>query len=112
MPRESAPLVFDRMMAACRAGGLEPRIRQELLHEAGRLRLVADGLGLSFVTSSFEASRPAGTVLRPVADFHVDLTLELIWRRDNASNSLARFVAAMRRITSETQQAAVPGGEQ
>src|SRR6185369_11515554 len=41
MERESAPGVYDRMIAACQAGGLTPNIVQQVLSENTRLHLVS-----------------------------------------------------------------------
>jgi hypothetical protein len=37
-------------------------------------------------------------VILPVVDLHMPLTLALVWRRDNASPLLAKFIADARRL--------------
>jgi DNA-binding transcriptional LysR family regulator len=92
MPRESAPSIHDRMMKNCMSGGLKPRISQYLLSESSRLHLVAEGMGVTFVTGSFADFLPARVVVREIADFSMDLPLDFVWRRDNSSPIVARFV--------------------
>ena len=82
--------IYDRMIAACRAGGLTPRIVAEAHTAEARLNLVAAGMGLSFVDDLQRGESP-GIVLRKVADFSVPITVHFAWRRDGASPLLARF---------------------
>jgi DNA-binding transcriptional LysR family regulator len=92
MTRESAPAVNDRMMQSCRDRGLDPRISQYLLSESSRLHLVAEGMGITFVTGSFADFLPARVAVREVEDFSFELPLDFVWRRDNSSSIVARFV--------------------
>lgn len=82
--------IYDRMIAACRAGGLTPRIVAEADTAEARLNLVAAGMGLSFVDDLQRGESP-GVVLRKVADFSVPITVHFACRRDDASPLLARF---------------------
>lgn len=100
LPRESAPALHDRMLRACEAGGLVPRIDQRILSETTRLHLVSEGLGVTFVTSAFADFRPDHIVLLPVVDFEMDLVLEFVWRSDNPSRFLRLFSDIVRDIDS------------
>ena len=42
------------------------------------------------------APPPPGLVFKPVEDLHVPFQLELVWKADNSSPTLARFVDAGR----------------
>jgi len=100
LPRESAPQIYDEMLNACLAGGLHPKIGQTLLNEVSRLHLVAEGMGISFVTGAFDDFHPAGVVFKEVDDFDVIMKLEFVWQDDNRSPLLAQFVDVVRAVAS------------
>jgi DNA-binding transcriptional LysR family regulator len=87
---------WDRIMAACRAGGLEPRVVQEMDNEQAILSLIIAGMGVGLLTRSARAMLPPGLVMQQVADFSVPMTLELVWLRSNRTPLLANFVAVVR----------------
>ncbi len=95
--RESGRVVYDRIMAHCRARGLEPRIVQETVGEHTQLGLVAAGMGVSFVneTVTMRQSRP-DLVFKPVVDLDVAEHLDLTWLRGESLPVLDRFVALAR----------------
>jgi DNA-binding transcriptional LysR family regulator len=92
IPRASVPLIYDSLVAACRAGGLTPRITQTLMSESARVQLVSAGMGITFVFSSFASSVREKVVLRPVEDLKLTMTLELAWLRGNRSATLDHFI--------------------
>ena len=98
-PRRESPLFYDRLMHACFRGGLKsPRIVQEGLNEATILSLVSCGLGVAFVSSATRWRCPESVVLVSVTDLKLPLPFALIWRKDNDSPLLARFVENVRRL--------------
>jgi len=98
-PRRLLPALFDRLMAACAKGGLSnPRIVQEADREAALLSLVACQLGLAFVSSNSRWRCPPGVALLPVSDLHLPIQFTLIYRRDNRSVLLAKFVSEVRSL--------------
>jgi DNA-binding transcriptional LysR family regulator len=102
MARDSAPGVYDRMIAACQAGGLTPRIVQHVLSENTRLHLVAAGMGLTFVTSAFTNYLPEAVVARRVLDFSVPLALELVWQKRAESPALRSFIETVKALKGST----------
>jgi DNA-binding transcriptional LysR family regulator len=95
--RRQSPAYYDRLMRACFAGGLgNPRIIQEVLNEATMLSLVSCRLGVAFVTDCSRWRRPEGVVFLPVMDLDVPMILSLVWRRDNDSPLLKKFVSDLR----------------
>jgi DNA-binding transcriptional LysR family regulator len=98
-PRRQSPAYYDRLMQACSRGGLKaPRIVQEAMDQATLLSLVACGLGVAFVSDATRWRCPKDVALRPVVDMHLPISISLIWRKDNASPLLARFVAQARQL--------------
>jgi len=98
-PRRESPFFYDRLMHACFRGGLKsPRIVQEGLNEATILSLVSCGLGVAFVSGATRWRCPESVVLVSVTDLKLPLPFALIWRKDNDSPLLARFVENVRRL--------------
>jgi len=98
-PRRESPAYYDRLMHECFRGGLKsPHIVQEAVNEATLLSLVSCRLGVAFVSSATRWRCPAGVVLVPVTDLKLPLPFALIWRKDNVSPLLEKFVAAVRRL--------------
>jgi DNA-binding transcriptional LysR family regulator len=96
-PRRESPIYYDRLMKECFRGGLkEPRIVQEAVNEATILSLVSCRLGVAFVSEATQWRCPKGVVLLPITDLKLPLSFALIWRRDNDSPLLERFVAETR----------------
>jgi DNA-binding transcriptional LysR family regulator len=93
-PRAQAPAYYDRLMRACFRGGLKSlNIVQEVIEPATMLSLVSCGLGLAFVSEATRWRCPTGVVLLSVEDLNLPLPMPLIWRKDNTSPLLARFMA-------------------
>jgi len=93
-PRRLFPVLMDGLMAECVRGGLtKPRIVQEAENESLLLGLVACGLGIAFVSSDSRWRCPPGIVLLPVSDLNFKIPFALMWRNDNKSPLLAKFIA-------------------
>jgi len=98
-PRRESPLFYDRLMQACFRGGLKsPHVVQEGVNEPTILSLVSCGLGVAFVSSATRWRCPESVILLPVADLKLPLPFALIWRKDNSSPLLAKFVADVRSL--------------
>jgi DNA-binding transcriptional LysR family regulator len=96
-PRRQSPAYYDRLMHECFRRGLKsPRIVQEALDQATILSLVSCRLGVAFVSDSTRWRCPEGVVLLPVTDLNLQLPFALVWRKDNDSPLLEKFVAAVR----------------
>jgi DNA-binding transcriptional LysR family regulator len=93
-PRWVNPVIYDRMMLACARGGLSaPRIVQEATDRDTNLGLVQCRIGIAWMTESTRWHCPRGIVLLPVVDMNVRLPFNLIWKEDNSSPLLQKFVA-------------------
>src|ERR1700737_2534181 len=98
-PRWANPVFYDRLMHECYRGGLKsPRIVQEGMNEATILSLVSSGLGVGWVLGTARWRCPETVVVLPVVDLKMPLTLALVWRRDNTSPLLGRFIGDVRRL--------------
>jgi len=96
-PRRESPNYYDRLMHECYRGGLKtPHIVQEAVNEATILSLVSCRLGVAFVSGATRWRCPESVALLPVMDLDLPLPFALVWRKDNVSPLLARFVADVR----------------
>jgi len=96
-PRRQSPAYYDRLMQECFRGGLKsPRIVQEAADQATLLSLVTCRLGVAFVSDPTRWRCPEGVVLLPVIDLNLPLPFSLVWRKDNDSPLLEKFVADVR----------------
>jgi DNA-binding transcriptional LysR family regulator len=93
LSRRINPAAYDRLMEACFRGGLKsPRIVQEAYDHATILSLVSCRLGVAWVSDSAKWQCPRGVVLFPVVDLKVPVPFSLIWRKDNRSFLLQKFL--------------------
>ena len=97
-PRRESPIYYDRLMNECFRGGLKsPQVVQEAVNEATILSLVSCRLGVAFVSSATRWRCPESVVLLPVVDLKLPLPFALVWREDNVSPLLARFITSVRK---------------
>jgi DNA-binding transcriptional LysR family regulator len=100
-PRRESPAFYDRMMNECYRGGLKsPRIVQEAVNEATILSLVAQAMGVGWVNATAQWRCPDRVTILPITDLRIPLPLALIWKKDNASPLLARFVENIRSLAN------------
>jgi DNA-binding transcriptional LysR family regulator len=98
-PRREAPAFYDQLMHKCFRGGLKsPRIVQEGLNEATILSLVSHGMGVGWVNGTARWRCPESVAILSVADLNMPLPLALVWRKDNTSPLLQRFVEDVRSL--------------
>ena len=98
-PRRESPAFYDRLMHECFRGGLKsPHVVQEAVNEATILSLVSCRLGVAFVSSATRWRCPESVVVLPVVDLKPTLPLALIWRKDNVSPLLAKFLGDVRQL--------------
>lgn len=95
-PRHVYPAYYDTLIAACRDGGLTPRVIQEELTESAILSLVSAGIGAALVNSANRARAPVRVKFIPIAPSPVQLPLAFAYRKTNDNPALARFLDVLR----------------
>jgi DNA-binding transcriptional LysR family regulator len=101
LPRKITPILHDRILAACLAGGLTPKVVQEAFEEAMVLNLVALGLGVAFVLDSLPTELNGNVVLKRVAGFNVPTELCFSWKQANSNPILGRFLEVLDSVASD-----------
>ena len=92
--RSANPTFDDQLMQECARGGLSaPRIVHQATDRDTVLSLVQYRMGIAWMTESRRWHCPRDIVLLPVVDMKVRLPFNLIWKKDNSSPLLQKFVA-------------------
>ena len=99
--RELNPVLYDNLIASCRAAGFTPNILQSVGSEGTKVQLVAAGMGLSFVLS--RARSADEVVFRNVEDLNTVIRADLVWRQDSMSPQLSNFIELVQRHASGAQ---------
>jgi DNA-binding transcriptional LysR family regulator len=93
-PRWANPVFYDQLMRECLRGGLtDSRVVQEAPDRDTLLGLIQCRIGVCWVGESVRWHCPRGVVLIPVVDMNLILPFELVWKKDNTSPLLQKFVA-------------------
>jgi DNA-binding transcriptional LysR family regulator len=111
VPRRESAAFYDRLMYECFRGGLKsPLIVQEASNEATILTLVAQGMGVGFVVETARWRCPDDVAILKVTDLKLLLPLALVWRRDNLSPLLSRFVIDVGTMVKRRPTPRAPNG--
>ena len=87
------------MMQACARGDLKtPRSVQEAPDRDTQLGLVQCRIGIAWLNESTRWHCPRSVMLLPVVDMNVRLPFNLIWKKDNSSPLLHKFVAQVEAV--------------
>jgi len=94
IPRAANPAYYDEVVQVCRDRGLALRLTSGGMVHSASLSFVAAGLGCTFVVSQVRWRKPKNVAIVPVGDLNVNVTLELVWHRENRQQALKNLVAA------------------
>jgi len=98
--RSANPTFDDQLMHECARGGLSaPHIVQEATDRDTLLSLVQHRIGIAWMTESIRWHCPRDILLLPVVDMNVRLPFNLIWKKDNSSPLLQKFVTQVQATT-------------
>ncbi|MFM1990158.1 MAG: hypothetical protein RJA99_3115 [Pseudomonadota bacterium] len=92
-PRDKAPALHDEILGLFARAGLVPAIGQEAIQMQTIVSLVAAGLGMAAVPASLRNLQRRGVVYREPAGRPAQVEVGLVWRDDDPSPVLARFIA-------------------
>ena len=104
-PRPAAPVLYDALIARCRAAGFSPRVVQEAAGWHTLAGLVAAGVGVAFVPQSLAELRRPGVVYTPLRGLKVELRMVAAWKRGARSPVRERFVSTLRTIARARPEA-------
>jgi DNA-binding transcriptional LysR family regulator len=97
-PRHRSVLAYDEFIASRPAAGFSPAIVQEA-SGISALGLVAAGLGVTVVASSYQALSLTGVRFVPAVGHQ--LALQVAWAADNTNPALPAFLQTARHIAAQ-----------
>ena len=105
-PSTPGPSVMEIFTSACRESGFMPRVVQEARHLQTVVSLVAAGVGVSLVPqAAADGQRRRGVTFVPLLPPAPTAPLTLVWREDDISPALRRFLA----VTNAERERLVSG---
>jgi DNA-binding transcriptional LysR family regulator len=100
-PRRLSPVFHDHLYTLFRKQGYTPHVVQEVTTEAEALYMVAQGFGISFVKASAVSQEHPGVVCLRFRETNLVEETGIAYRRDNASDQIHSFAAALRKSVGE-----------
>ncbi|MGB7756650.1 MAG: LysR family transcriptional regulator [Salinisphaera sp.] len=91
LPRTTAPVLHEAVLACCGAHGFVPRIRLETHLQQTIVALVAEGLGVALVPASLARLRMDDVVF-PAIDHSPSIEQGVYWRSNDDNPCLAAFI--------------------
>jgi LysR family transcriptional regulator, benzoate and cis,cis-muconate-responsive activator of ben and cat genes len=106
-PTGHRPNFIDKIIELCSREGFLPNVSQETTDALTGIALVASGLGLSLVAESAARLQLPGVVYRPLKDApQAVVDLSCIYRPDDTSPTLMRFLEVVRLYSKEVDSGA------
>lgn len=96
VPRHVAPGFYDQFIGMCARAGFSPKVVQEARSTQTIVSLVAGGMGVSIVPASLQNLQRTGVVYRPLKPPVPTSDLAVMWRPDDESPPLRRFLQIVR----------------
>lgn len=93
--RDPAPEVYDAYLRAFHDAGVAPRVVQEVRHAESLLGLVAAGVGIGTIHAARMQPEYPGVTYARLVEPELVIEMGVIWRRDDTSPLLARFLCAV-----------------
>lgn len=92
VPRHLGPGFYDHVIGLCARAGFAPRVVQEARTVQTIVSLIAGGMGVSIVPGSLQSLRQHGIVYRPLKPPAPSTDLAVMWRPEEVSPVLHRFL--------------------
>ncbi|MUG95062.1 LysR family transcriptional regulator [Scytonema sp. UIC 10036] len=97
-PRHLGSGFYDQIVAMCQKAGFSPQVAQEAVQMQTIVSLVAAELGVAIVPASMQNLQRVGVVYKLLAEETPQAELAMIWRRDEKSPVLHKFLDIVREI--------------
>jgi DNA-binding transcriptional LysR family regulator len=94
--RETASRLYDEVIAACAAAGLEPSIAQRTTRLTTQISMVASGIGVALMPITSARLVFGGAVYRQLRSPGRSIPVAFAWRRDQTAPVVAHFMAVVR----------------
>ena len=97
-PRFLAPGLYDSVISLCQQAGFCPNVVQEAIQMQTIVSLVAAEMGVAIVTESLQNLQRTGVVYKPLVETTPEVSIAMIWRKNDTSPSLGNFLAIARKM--------------
>ena len=91
-PRLLAPGLYDLIISFCQQVGFSPKVAQEAIQMQTIVSLVAAEIGVAIVPESLQHLRRTGVVYKSFVEETPQVSIAMIWRKDDISVILKRFL--------------------
>jgi DNA-binding transcriptional LysR family regulator len=99
--RHLSPRYYDLIVSLCHQAGFSLRIVHEVDVIQTTLALVAAGMGVAIQVASVQSLGRVGVVYRPLSGPIPDVELGVVYRRDDRSDTLQRFLTVVREMSRQ-----------
>lgn len=106
-PRQATPLYHDQLIGVFRRAGFLPKVVMEGTDNNALLTLVTAGMGCTVLPEIARTAASSDVVFLELNDLDLEMPLELVWRTDNASPVLKRFILSAKATLSAAAEADV-----
>ena len=98
IPRNVAPGLYDPIISSCQQAGFSPIVAQEAIQLQTIVSLVAAEMGVAIVPASLQQLQRPGIVYKEIAESTPKVTIAMIWRSQDSSAIVQRFLEVVRQI--------------
>lgn len=92
LPRNAAPIWHDKLIHCFFNAGFIPKASVHGVDAGSMLTLVAAGMGCTVLPESVRKIAPETVAFMEIADLNITQHWELVWRKENRSSLLRRFI--------------------
>ena len=97
-PRSLAPGLYDLIISLCHQADFSPKVTQEAIQMQTIVSLVAGGMGVAIVPESLQNLQRTGVVYRNIESGTPKVTIVAIWRKQESSPIVKRFLEIVREV--------------
>jgi DNA-binding transcriptional LysR family regulator len=97
-PRHLAPGLYDQIISLCQTAHFSPNVAKEAVQMQTIVSLVAAEMGIAIVPASLQNLQRTGVVYRPMQEQTPKAAIALVWRHQDASPTVQRFLAIAQQV--------------
>lgn len=97
-PRSLAPGLYDQIITLCQQADFSPTVAQEAIQMQTIVSLVAAEMGVAIVPASLQNLQRTGVVYKAVQEPTPQVAVASIWRHDDLSATVQRFLEITRQV--------------
>ncbi|MEM7725128.1 MAG: LysR family transcriptional regulator [Cyanobacteria bacterium P01_A01_bin.45] len=100
-PRFLAPGLYDSIISLCQQAGFSPKVVQEATQMQTIISLVAADMGIAIAPESLQNMQRVGVVYKPIIEATPQVSIVMIWSKDNISPVVDKFLDVATRDIDE-----------